>query len=223
MNAATTARKSKVASATLWCSPSRPTPLRAIINSPTYQVSHNSSGNFAMFVAIRRISSRVSSFAAMSALPPKADIAKHCWDVRFVPNADIMQRSNPLGLLDVYCRIFATGGEGCKVLGSYHVPPGTVMASALATLLSICCIAMSIWLLLIAKNWSLSLRATYRCWFTQKNEFIADHCIWRHRTCFELWIFYSSRTLNVSAHSSDWNDGWISSGPTCWWARKTAS
>jgi len=57
----------------------------------------------------------------------------------------------------------------------------------------------------------------------QKNEFIADHCIWRRRTCFELWIFYSSRTLNVSVHSSDWNDGWISSGPTCWWARKTAS
>jgi len=25
----------------------------------------------------------------MSALPPKADIAKHCWDVRFVPKADI--------------------------------------------------------------------------------------------------------------------------------------
>jgi hypothetical protein len=25
----------------------------------------------------------------MSALPPKADMAKHCWDVRFVPKADI--------------------------------------------------------------------------------------------------------------------------------------
>jgi hypothetical protein len=57
----------------------------------------------------------------------------------------------------------------------------------------------------------------------QKNEFIADHGIWRRRTCFELWIFYSSRTLNVSAHSSDWNDGWISSGPTCSEARKIIS
>jgi hypothetical protein len=97
---------------------------------------------------------------------------------------------------------------------SRHIPPGTVMASALATLLSICCIAMSIWLFLIAKNWSLSLPATYRYWLPQKNEFIADHCIWRLRTCFELWIFYSSRTLNISAYSSDWSDGWISSGST---------
>ena len=29
----------------------------------------------------------------MSALPPKADIAERDWHVRFVPNADIMQRS----------------------------------------------------------------------------------------------------------------------------------
>jgi drug/metabolite transporter (DMT)-like permease len=28
-----------------------------------------------------------------------------------------------------------------------------------------------------------------RYWVPQKNEFIADHCIWRRRTCFELWIF----------------------------------
>src|SRR5215472_15594480 len=75
---------------------------------------------------------------------------------------------------------------------------------------------LSIWLFLIAKNWSLSLPATYRCWLPQKNEFIADHYIWRRRTCFKLWIFYSSRTLNISTHSSDWNDGWISSGSTRW-------
>ena len=29
----------------------------------------------------------------MSALPPKADIAKHSFDVRFVPKADILRRS----------------------------------------------------------------------------------------------------------------------------------
>jgi hypothetical protein len=37
-----------------------PTPLRAIINSPTHQVLRNSSGNLAIFAAIRRASSRVS-------------------------------------------------------------------------------------------------------------------------------------------------------------------
>jgi hypothetical protein len=58
--------------------------------------------------------------------------------------------------------------------------------------------------------------ATYRWWLRQKNEFIADYSIWRRRTCFELWIFYSSRTLNISTDSSRRNDGWISSGPTCW-------
>ena len=30
----------------------------------------------------------------MSALPPKADVAEHDWDVRFVPKADIMQCTN---------------------------------------------------------------------------------------------------------------------------------
>jgi hypothetical protein len=30
----------------------------------------------------------------MSALPPKADIAKRRWDVRFVPKADIAERDN---------------------------------------------------------------------------------------------------------------------------------
>jgi hypothetical protein len=29
----------------------------------------------------------------MSALPPKADIRRHEYDVRFVPKADIMQRN----------------------------------------------------------------------------------------------------------------------------------
>ena len=69
---------------------------------------------------------------------------------------------------------------------------------------------------LIAQNWSLSLPATHHCSLPQENEFIADHCIWRLRTCFELWIFYSPRTLNISAYSSDWSDGWISSGSTRW-------
>src|SRR5215472_5236675 len=39
----------------------------------------------------------------MSALPPKANIAKHCWDVRFVPKADIRGfalRADPCCLLD---------------------------------------------------------------------------------------------------------------------------
>jgi hypothetical protein len=31
----------------------------------------------------------LSNFSAMSALPPKADIAKRHWDVRFVPIGDI--------------------------------------------------------------------------------------------------------------------------------------
>jgi len=30
----------------------------------------------------------------MSALLPKADIARHCWDVRFVPKADKVRCSN---------------------------------------------------------------------------------------------------------------------------------
>ena len=29
----------------------------------------------------------------MSALPPKADIAKHCWDVRFVPLGDELRQT----------------------------------------------------------------------------------------------------------------------------------
>jgi hypothetical protein len=32
-------------------------------------------------------------FAAMSALPPKADIVQHGGDVRFVPKADMVVRS----------------------------------------------------------------------------------------------------------------------------------
>jgi hypothetical protein len=35
----------------------------------------------------------------MSALPPKADIDRARWDVRFVPKADIMQCSNRSHLL----------------------------------------------------------------------------------------------------------------------------
>lgn len=82
---------------------------------------------------------------------------------------------------------------------------------------------LSIWLFLIDEKLKPIFAATYRCWLPQKNEFIADYCIWRRRTCFELWIFYSSRTLNVPDHSSDWNDDWISRGPTSWQARKTIS
>ena len=42
-----------------------------------------------MFAAILRASSRVNSLAAMSALPPKADIGTQSRNVRFVPKADI--------------------------------------------------------------------------------------------------------------------------------------
>jgi hypothetical protein len=34
-------------------------------------------------------------FAVMSALPPKADIGRHHFDVRFVPEADITLRGTP--------------------------------------------------------------------------------------------------------------------------------
>src|SRR6516225_7628545 len=41
------------------------------------QLTHRtSSGSFAIFAAIRRASSRVSSLSSMSALPPKADIRR---------------------------------------------------------------------------------------------------------------------------------------------------
>jgi hypothetical protein len=82
---------------------------------------------------------------------------------------------------------------------------------------------LSVWLSLIAKNWSLSLPATYHCGLAQKNEFTADPCIWRRWPRFELWIFCSSSTLNVPAHSGGWRDGWISTRSTCWQVRKTAS
>jgi hypothetical protein len=44
-----------------------------------------------MLLAIRRASARATSddFRIMSALPPKADIARRQLDVRFVPKADI--------------------------------------------------------------------------------------------------------------------------------------
>jgi hypothetical protein len=38
---------------------------------------------------------------AMSALPPKADIQRHDWNVRFVPKADITHCSNFLLLFDL--------------------------------------------------------------------------------------------------------------------------
>jgi hypothetical protein len=40
-----------------------------------------------------------NSQPVMSALPPKADIGKVHWDVRFVPKADILHCSNNAGLL----------------------------------------------------------------------------------------------------------------------------
>jgi Domain of unknown function (DUF4267) len=93
-------RKSKAASAALWCSPARPTPLRAIINSPTYQVSRNSFGSLTMFAAIPTFALGQKQTSAhdwiMSALPPKADIVGRHGDVRFVPKADIMRCSNRL-------------------------------------------------------------------------------------------------------------------------------
>ena len=52
-------------------------------------------GSFAMFIAIRLASSRVSSLDAMSALPPKADIAERDDDVRFVPESDIERNCLP--------------------------------------------------------------------------------------------------------------------------------
>ena len=44
----------------------------------------------------------LKSFHLMSALPPKADIAKHWWDVRFVPKADIRHcsKTRPVRLYD---------------------------------------------------------------------------------------------------------------------------
>jgi hypothetical protein len=39
----------------------------------------------------------LSDFSAMSALPPKADIAKHCWDVRLVRKADIGEQLHLAG------------------------------------------------------------------------------------------------------------------------------
>jgi len=58
----------------------------------------------------------LSGVRSMSALPPKAHIAERDWDVRFVPKADIMQRSKSIGLYwDMCCRMPA-GGEGRNVL-----------------------------------------------------------------------------------------------------------
>src|SRR5215831_378658 len=48
----------------------------------------NKSGSFAIFTAIRRASSLLSSLASMAALPPKADVVGRECDVRFVPEAD---------------------------------------------------------------------------------------------------------------------------------------
>jgi hypothetical protein len=53
----------------------------------------------------------------MSALPPKADMGTQSRDVRFVPKADIMQCSNPLGSIRRCTVEFSpAAGEGCKVL-----------------------------------------------------------------------------------------------------------
>ena len=49
------------------------------------------SGSLAILAAILRASSFVSNLAAMSALPPKADIGTQSRNVRLVPEADIMQ------------------------------------------------------------------------------------------------------------------------------------
>jgi hypothetical protein len=46
----------------------------------------------------------------MSALPPKADIAKHYWDVRFVPKADMSaEKLTPRVVLDCYLGLGDSG------------------------------------------------------------------------------------------------------------------
>jgi len=67
---------------------------------------------------------------------------------------------------DMHCEFSPAGGEGRKVLAdSRHIPPVTIMASALSILLGEKRFKkyLSIWLFLIAQNWSLCLAATYRC------------------------------------------------------------
>jgi hypothetical protein len=58
---------------------------------------------------------------AMSALPPKADIAKHCWDVRFVPKADSRTAANTIAtrspLRRPERRIFLTSARSILGLG----------------------------------------------------------------------------------------------------------
>src|SRR6516164_849377 len=75
-------RKSPMASLalSLWCSPSRLTPLRAIIRRSAYQVLRSSSGNFAIFAAILLASSFVSNFAAVASSPraPRFAIFQCC-------------------------------------------------------------------------------------------------------------------------------------------------
>ena len=48
---------------------------------------------------------RLSEICVMSALPPKADIAKHRWDFRLVPKADIRGRR---ARVVAYCATNAT-------------------------------------------------------------------------------------------------------------------
>jgi hypothetical protein len=64
-----------------------------ILSIRATKVRFNRFGSLAIFAAIRRASSLVSSMVAMSALPPKADIGTQPRDVRFVPKADILRRS----------------------------------------------------------------------------------------------------------------------------------
>jgi hypothetical protein len=45
----------------------------------------------------------------MSALPPKADMDQRSYDVRFVPKADIMQRSKKTSLFDHLVGIHLVG------------------------------------------------------------------------------------------------------------------
>jgi len=54
----------------------------------------------------------------MSALPPKADIGTQLRNVRFVPKADILRRSNRGSCYCKNWRIFASSWRGLKGFGT---------------------------------------------------------------------------------------------------------
>jgi hypothetical protein len=56
----------------------------------------------------------------MSAIPPKADIAKHPWDVRFVPKADVRHSLN-VDLPNAPPKAFLKGVNNTDTLWRYAV------------------------------------------------------------------------------------------------------